>query len=433
MPFERAIIQNMLLPDQLKVVVEMDLPSEIFPTEALRPVYDFIVDYWHAESYSGPPSPEAILLHFSNVLAEEGIDVTIEPEDSLTWALEAIEGAYVRAKIQEWIRPFAAGTMSEDSDILQVVSVLDKGIDDLMRLQSTFTKRSEHVDVRVAARVHLEEYTRRAESTADLSIIGARFGLPEIDEHTGGIRPSEIGVLAAPPKTGKSFELAWGAYETWRCGGTPVLFTLENSVEMTMDRLACMVNGIDAKRWERGLCTPQELAIIQAWVEEMAHQERPFHVLQPESGKRTMQQLIRRARSLGDSIFLDQLTFVEINPGEERRPRTEQIRSMLHDAKANISGGVRIPLVAAAQINRDGVEYARKKGYLEMNHLAESSEIERTADYVFGLWQSAALRDVGRAWWQSLAARRKDLLHWEIAWQPYIGQIAVRNRVELPD
>ena len=65
--------------------------------------------------------------------------------------------------------------------------------------------------------------------------------------------------------------------------------------------------------------------------------------------------------------------------------------------------------------------------------IAESAEVERTADAVYGLWQTSAMRDVGTAWLQTLARRRGDLVHWEIAWQPFIGNIAMMSEIDLPE
>src|SRR5690606_32069603 len=104
----------------------------------------------------------------------------------------------------------------------------------------------------------------------------------------------------------------------------------------------------------------------------------PFWILQPEMGQRTIQHMVRRAETLGDAVIIDQLTFVEPNPGTERLSRTEQVGRILHMFKALISG--RMPGLLAHQINREGQKAAEKLGRLEMYHLAESAEVERTAD-----------------------------------------------------
>jgi len=217
----------------------------------------------------------------------------------------------------------------------------------------------------------------------------------------------------------------------WKAGGVPVLFTLENSVEMTQDRLACMELGIDARRWNRGECDEGELQRIREWTDALRNSERPFWILQPEPGKRTVDLMIRQARVLGNAAFIDQLTFVDVPKASDRSPRHIQIRDILHDLKSIISSGNRIPCLMAHQINREGVKSAERSGKLEMYHLAESAEVERTADWVFGLWQGEGLRQAGRAYIQMLAARREDLVDWEAVWRPHIGQIAVRGQVDL--
>ena len=227
--------------------------------------------------------------------------------------------------------------------------------------------------------------------------------------------------------------LANAALRHWLAGGTPTLFTLENGVDMTFDRIVCMWAGVDPRNWERGLCTESELARINRIREAILGSDRPFHIIQPERGKRTVEHLIRRGRTLGDAIFIDQLTFIEPSIGSERKQRWQQVGDSLHELKALISTGVRIPCLLAHQINREGVKAAEKTGHLEMYHLAESAEVERTADAVYGLWQTAAMRDVGTAWLQTLARRRGDLVHWEIAWQPFIGNIAMMSEIDLPE
>ena len=67
-----------------------------------------------------------------------------------------------------------------------------------------------------------------------------------------------------------------------------------------------------------------------------------------------------------------------------------------------------------------------------MWHLAESAEIERTADWVFGIYQSEDERQVGRAKFQTLASRRQDLSHFLLAWELGEGNIAVQqSNIEL--
>lgn len=432
--FEKVLVQHLTVPVSLKEIVERDLPDDILPTPDLCNVIRFAVDYWHTEgSDQIAPPMEVLLTHFANLMAEHSIDLSIEPEGTLEWALAVAQGNYIDRAWQPWVREFAMKIAAPEADVLEKPHILGEAIEQLMAIQSRFVRRSEQVDVRTVAEQMYADYLVRAARADDSSIEGSILGLGMIDEFIGGCRPGELHIAAGPPKSGKSFLLAHAAYETWRRGGSPVLYTLENSVDMTLARIACMKLGIDSRRWETGRCTPEEIQRVMMWIEHVKAAPNPFHIVQPDPQHRTVEHLVRRARTLGDSIFIDQLTFVAASVGSERRQRHEQIGIMLHELKELISTGRRLSCVMAHQINREGVKAAEKTGHLEMYHLAESAEIERTADLVLGLWQSAALRDVGRAWVQTLAFRRQELRHWEIIWRPFIGQIQPRNEIVLPD
>lgn len=431
-PYERALIQHLVLPDSLRVLVEEDLPDEMFPSEELRPVYRFAIDYWHGDpAESTCPSVDAVLLHFSSVLSEHEIDLTIEPEDTLDWAVTALKGAYIDRKWQPFVLDFSR--KMQESTLIDKQAILDTSISELMSLQSSLFRSSERADLRTAMDRQLALYQDRVDLRASGQVQGLIFGMGLVDQHTAGIRAGELAVAAAGPKVGKSWALAWAAWNYWLAGGCPVLFTLENSVEMTLDRIACMVTAVDSRRWQRGECSDEEVERVRQWRDWLAGQERPFHVLQPEPGKRTIEQMVRRAKVEGDAVLIDQLTFVEVPRSAERKPRDQQVRDILHEGKALISSGVRIPCLIAHQINREGVKAAERTGRLAMYHLAESAEVERTADWVFGFWQSRALREVGRLWLQMLAARREDLVHWECAWRPWMGQVQSLAQIQLPE
>jgi len=64
-----------------------------------------------------------------------------------------------------------------------------------------------------------------------------------------------------------------------------------------------------------------------------------------------------------------------------------------------------------------------------MYHLAESAEVERTADWVFGLWQDEVMKQGGVAYLQTLASRRADQIHWQLGWEPWRGFIEVQADV----
>ena len=92
--------------------------------------------------------------------------------------------------------------------------------------------------------------------------------------------------------------------------------------------------------------------------------------------------------------------------------------------------GYHLSLILAHQVNREGVKAAKKLGHLEMEHLAESSGIERAADWVLGLYQSQMDREARMTLLQILAARREDNEAWSLYWDlPESGASKVRSTV----
>jgi hypothetical protein len=124
-----------------------------------------------------------------------------------------------------------------------------------------------------------------------------------------------------------------------------------------------------------------------------------------------------------DSLAIDQLTFIESAPVKGARPpRHEAVRDIMHELKVAISGGPRkLPCLLAHQVNREGMKAADKTGHLEMWMLAESSEVERTVDWAFGMYRSIDDRMTQSATLQTLAARREDVASWRMAYDPSIG------------
>jgi replicative DNA helicase len=259
------------------------------------------------------------------------------------------------------------------------------------------------------------------------------FGMDLVDTHTYGIHEGEMAVLAAGPKVGKSTALGRIALNEWAVRGrNVVLVTLENSVEMTLDRLVCFHLGLNPRGWQRGELPPAAAEKVQEFIEDvMPTMAGSLHVIQSSRGSRTPEMMVREAKLLGaQSVLIDQLTHVE-HPNPGRMPRHEQFNENIHEFADLCRDGDPIALLLAHQINRAGVESSKKLNYLEMHHLAESAGVERAADWVFGLHQSPDERIDGVAKFQIMAARREDVNNWEITWDPELSYWRATHEIEL--
>lgn len=131
------------------------------------------------------------------------------------------------------------------------------------------------------------------------------------------------------------------------------------------------------------------------------------------------------------SMIVDQLTFVEIASESDRRPKTVQIGDALHTLKGMIGGRFPLSCLLMHQISREGAKSANKVGHLEMYHVADSAEIERSADFLLGLYRSPDEKVVGEAKLQLMAARRTDIRAWQMRFRPEVGVIDAMRPITL--
>ena len=208
------------------------------------------------------------------------------------------------------------------------------------------------------------------------------------------------------------------------------------------DKVTAGINNLDAKALSP--CFAKEFAFttvnqtvltnqaqIQDFFDRMRSSSVPLWVMQPDLGKRSFETMVADAQVREvDSMIVDQLTFVEL--GDPRKAKHERIGDALHRLKGTISTGRNpIPCLLAHQVSREGVKSADKSGHLKMYHLAESAEVERTADWVFGLYASRDERIAGLIKWQTLASRRAELQSWELNWMPSSGVVRVRRPLTI--
>ena len=417
--------------DSIEALSTIGLDLEAIPTEEMRPVVSWAIDRFFESGRTRAPSRQAMLDTWGQQIEDAGVELLPEDEDADTiqWAISALNAQFVDFQFQSFIK--AGATEMAASPTPDKVVALGVQADLLFSLSMRVQPRHMQIEATRGIVDSLADY--RAREREGHVTKGMIFGLPAIDEHTFGIHDGELAVLGAGPKVGKSFFLTRAAKECWVGGEDTVLFTLENSVKMTIDRLICLHLGIDYRAWQRGLCSPEESDKVAWFIADiMPNLPAKLHVIMPEPGKRTMASMVRMCQMLGSRrLLIDQLTFVEhADPG--RKSRDMVIRDQMHDLKTLIStGNEPIACLLAHQINRAGVEMARKVGFLLMEHMAEGSEVERTADIIFGLYQSNEDRTGGEALFQILGSRREDLNAWKIVWMPGKGMVAVAREFDV--
>jgi hypothetical protein len=429
---ELVLYSSLTDVERMEYFAREGVASEIIPTATMRPVVEWAIKYYFDSGCTQAPSREALMLEWGHIFEHE--DITLDdPDDEIEtpqWVLEYLRSTYVHLIWQEWSKKAASEIAGAPTD--QRVNTLSRHTVELAIILQSVRSRAQEAQGASAFEDALRRYAERV--TFDGAPQGMMFGLEHVDNHTHGIHPGELAVLAAGPKTGKSFFLANVVLFEWLRGRRALLFTLENSVEMTIDRIVCAHAGIDSRQWQRGECTEAQIRRVGESAERLAGMVGDLIVVMPPRGHRTVEAMVREAHIReADSLAIDQLTFIESAPAKGARPpRHEAVRDIMHELKVAISGGPRkLPCLLAHQVNREGMKAADKTGHLEMWMLAESSEVERTADWAFGMYRSIDDRMTQSATLQTLAARREDVASWRMAYDPSIGLMRTIREITM--
>ncbi len=434
---EKSLFGMLTEVDSIETLVLEGFDPKFIPSAELRPIYEWVI---HQYRQSGNMSaPTAIMFKESeypdnggksmaDVLEEYDINLDDTPDESVEWVIEELRARHLTKRSGEWTKSLAETiTKAPTSDRPRLFT---EKVSELVGISMEIQTRRNAVEIGTDAHDIMSEYEARKASLGQFD--GMRLGLPDVDRHTNGLHPGELMVIGAPPKTGKSYMIDRVALEEFRAGRSVALNTLENSIEMTRNRIACLATGANPNRFEMGQCTNEEEAAVRAWIEdELIPADNQLWILSPNVGARTAEHIVMEAKARScDTLLIDQLTFMEA--ADTRAPRYLQIREMTHSVKTMIStGSNRMPCLMTHQLTRDGIKTARKNGYLHMEDMAEGSEVERTADWVLSMWQSEDARQVNQFLLQILASRRRDILNWDIHWNVLTGDMHVIGETEL--
>lgn len=425
---EDVLYSSLTEVEPLEQLARIGLEPECIPKEDMRKVVAWALDYFKDSGQTQAPSREALFLTWGQQIEDLEIEIAEEDveKDLIGWAIMSLKSQYVLWKFQQWQKD--AALVIHEASMVERLPSLEAITHGLVGITLSLRDRTQEVEGVTGIRRSLVDYEKRASES--LLFRGMSFGIPEVDQYTYGIHPGELAVLAAGPKTGKSVTFAYILLNEWKQRRFATLFTLENSVDMTYDRLVCMMHGIDHDLYRRGLCMPEQMDAVKTWLDENGKDlAELIHVVQPEKGQRTVQWITQYARTRGtQSLLIDQLTFMEASHRSLRGP--DKIADVMHELKSEVAAA-EMSCGLAHQINREGMKEAKKSGYLEMHMLAEGSEVERTADLVLGLYASPDEMKAEVVKLQTLAFRRQPPKSFRLAWRPWIGHVESLGEFEV--
>jgi replicative DNA helicase len=420
---EKMLISWLIDTESVQTLVREGLDIEALPTADLRPLVPWAAE--HLSRTGKAPAKQTMLDRWPEQINQFEIALDDEPEEPIEWCIDELRDSYVDLVSQKLSLQLAQECSGAAPGTR--VEVFTRMAGEIITAAAAFQPHTSHVDMRQSAKDMLAEYDRVA--ALGSPVRGMTFGLPEIDEVTLGIWPSELCVLAAPPKTGKSWMSTFVAYNEWKSERPVALYTLENSIEMTLLRIACVALHLSISQLQSGKLSPEHYDMLKTWVHDtMGSSDVPLHIMNPESGLRTAGAIVEQTRAYGcKGLIVDQLSHMETAGSNKNWSRTNEIWNIVAGLKTGISTGRQhLPCLLIHQINREGEEYLEKHGRLLKRHAAESSAVEKNADLMLALHASDDERMHEEATLDVVAVRRiAEGGRWKLNWNIDVGRVGV--------
>lgn len=402
----------------------------VIPTQLIRKMAAWAIKYYWDGGRKVGPSREAIVDVWGSDM--EALEIALgdptEEIDSIEWAIVALRSQHAVWRSQTLIKEIAQGVAKADPTN-KVTAVLEAAKEFHLLGQSLASRRAESE----AGPGFQDSAIRHDDRRINGHLVhGMTLGLDLIDKHTFGIHSGELAIFAGSSGVGKSWVAGRVALNEWRRGRRVVLVTLENDLEMTFDRLVCMLARVDYTRWQRGEANDGEQLRVLEVIDELEASNCQPVVTMIQAGERDPLSIVRRCHTLGgESLIIDQLSYIEQVPGTKTRERHNIVAEELRELRAQIRDGAagKLPCLLMAQVNREGRERAKKTGRYEYNDLGLSTEIENIADHLWAVYQSDDHRILQRAVWQTLKFRRGPIKDWDMRWRLDVGDIRALNEV----
>lgn len=273
----------------------------------------------------------------------------------------------------------------------------------------------------------VDEYMEVLGSRSEGKGLGIQTGWRDLDEIVQGMRPGQLWVCGAPPKTGKSTFAGNLAMNVLRQGRRVLLVSVEMAVIEVMERMMAAEARVDMKRLRVGNLTTDHWASISMAAADMA--DLQLAILDDTNASLLDVRACAR-RTKAELVIIDytQLLKAEVRKGGTR----EQVVAELTAGMKRLARELEIPVLALSQVRREAAD--QRPG---LTDFAESSSFEKNADYLLGLYRdelvNEASADRGTIEVIVIASRHTETGTAKLAYLGHYQKISDMARVEVRD
>lgn len=377
---ERVILGGILLDNTLISQAIDRLESEDFYSPLNRRVYEAMTELFQEAKNIDPQliieqmkkrgSVEAIggistianltygLPHFSNL--NEYIKV-VEDKSNVRKLIRTCNGITSEALAEE-----------DDADVI---------LDRAEQLIFNLCERQNSSEPQLASEIAAEEIIKREEMMrTGVKFEGLSTGLSALDRDLGGLKKSDLIIVAARPSMGKTaLCLTIAQNAAIRDNAVAAVFSLEMSKEQLIKRLLCAEARVDLHQYTNGRLPQFDyLEVVEA---QRVFSGRKLIIddtpgISPTQVLSKCRKIVSKHKRL-DLIVIDYLQLM--SAGSRSESRRHEVEQVSRDLKS-IAKLLNVPVVALSQLSR--APEARNPPRPIMSDLRESGTIEQDADIV---------------------------------------------------
>lgn len=223
-------------------------------------------------------------------------------------------------------------------------------------------------------------------------VTGLPTGFADLDRLTGGLRGTNLVVVAARPSMGKTaLALCIAEHVALNENGSVAIFSLEMSGEELVQRMLSSVAMVDATRMRTGRVGPEDWPRVSQAADRISRSK----LFIDDSEGMSVAEMRTKARRLKsreglDLLVVDYIQLMESSAGRRDENRVQEI-SAISRALKMLARDLEVPVICISQLNR--APDARNDKRPLLSDLRESGAIEQDADLVMMIYRDDYYND----------------------------------------
>lgn len=325
----------------------------------------------------------------------------------LEYGVEVVQQAHLRYLLSTTLREATSLLVdNQPEDAMRLMHSAMTGFD------AASGSRHAHADALREYSPFLEEAKKRIEAASSIGYSGVTFGFDTLNDRTGGLHPGDLAIWAARLGIGKTWMLCKVASEALLTGKKVVFVSLEQPRSQIVFRMHTLLSrslGYSLRHRELMQGSNMDVGAYESFLMALPNNlpdSSELYISDPSRGRAnpyTLASLMERHDP--DLLIIDYLTLMQTESDE-----WQGIAKLSKDTKL-VASQYGVPILAAAQINREGDGGRRPPS---AKNLAQADAIGQDADVI------VTMRKPSASVMQLLLAKNRSGQDGQVFWSSFM-------------